>query len=111
MTGEIWSAKVSSSMAFRRWSRPFAGFSQRSWSSTLAAKAGLLDGVLEWMLALRSDLGLPHTLSGLPKIHRGLGKELAHLAASDPSLGSNPKPCTLEELQSVFEKAFDGDLT
>ncbi len=73
-------------------------------------KAGF-DGVLEWMLALRSDLGLPHTLSGLPKIHRGLGKELAHLAAIDPSLGSNPKPCTLEELQSVFEKAFDGDLT
>jgi alcohol dehydrogenase class IV len=63
------------------------------------------------MLGLRRDLGLPHTLSGLPKIHRGLGKELAPLAAADPSLGSNPRTATLEELQSVFEKTFDGDLT
>lgn len=73
-------------------------------------KAGF-DGVLEWMLALRKELGLPHTLAGLPKMHRGLGKELVALAAADPSLGSNPKPCTHEELISVFEKTFDGDLT
>jgi len=69
------------------------------------------DGVLDWMLALRKELGLPHTLSGLPKIHRELGKELAPLAAADPSLGSNPRSATLQELQLVFEKTFDGDLT
>ncbi len=72
-------------------------------------KAGF-DGVLGWMLDLRKELGLPHTLAGLPKIHRGLGKELVEQAAADPSLGSNPKPCTHDELVSVFEKAFDGDL-
>jgi alcohol dehydrogenase class IV len=69
------------------------------------------DGVLEWMLALRKEVGMPHTLAGQSGVTREMGKELAPMAAADPSLGSNPKPCSLADLQRVFEKAYDGDLT
>ncbi len=69
------------------------------------------EGVLAWMLELRKELGMPHTLAGQAGITRQMGRELASMAAADPSLGSNPKPCSLDDLQRVFEKAFDGDLS
>jgi hypothetical protein len=33
------------------------------------------------------------------------------LAAADPSMGGNPKPLTNAEIESVFVKAFRGDLS
>jgi alcohol dehydrogenase class IV len=69
-----------------------------------------LDGVLQWMLELRAELGLPHTLEGVPGFDEEMAKALAPLAAVDPSLSTNPKPCTLEELETVFLKAWRGEL-
>ena len=77
----------------------------------LGLSKGGFDGVLAWMLELRKEIGMPHTLAGQPGVTRQMGKELAKMAAADPSLGSNPKPCSLDDLQRVFEKAFDGDLS
>ena len=62
-------------------------------------------------VALRKELGMPHTLAGQKGVTREMGKELAAMAAADPSLGSNPKPCSLADLQRVFEKSYDGDLS
>lgn len=69
------------------------------------------DGVLSWMLNLRSELGLPHTLENVDGVDAAMGRRLAPLAARDPSLSTNPKPCSLTELESVFLKALRGDLT
>ena len=68
------------------------------------------DGVLDWMLELRRDLDLPHTLEGVEGFDEAMAKKLAPLAAKDPSLATNPKPCSLEELESVFIKSLRGDL-
>lgn len=69
------------------------------------------EGVLGWMTSLIAELGLPSKLDGVAGVTRSMGKELAPMAEKDPSLGSNPKPCSLAELQRVFEKTFDGDLS
>ncbi|MEX1368903.1 MAG: iron-containing alcohol dehydrogenase [Nannocystaceae bacterium] len=69
------------------------------------------DGVMEWMLQLRSSLGLPHTLEGAAEgFDAAMAKRLAPLAAIDPSQGSNPKPATVAELEGVFLKAWRGEL-
>lgn len=44
------------------------------------------DGVLEWMLELRRDLNLPHTLEGVDGFDEAMAKKLAPLAAKDSTL-------------------------
>ena len=61
----------------------------------LAAWLGLPEpcfkGVMAWVLALRKEIGIPHTLRDL-----GVGTdrldELSVMAAADPSAGGNPIP-------------------
>lgn len=65
------------------------------------------DGVVEWVLALREQIGIPHTLAEL-----GVKLEhvptLAKMAVEDPSSGSNPVPLTVENLTGLFTRAIEG---
>jgi alcohol dehydrogenase class IV len=70
---------------------------------------GGFDTVLEWILALRSQLELPHTLEGI--IDEELTSTIVPMAAADPSLATNPKPCTYEEIERVLLKSLHGDLS
>ena len=67
------------------------------------------EDVLEWTLELRSRLALPHTLKGI--VDENMIEKLVPMAAADPSLATNPKPCTLEEIERVLRKSLSGDLT
>lgn len=69
------------------------------------------DTALQWMLDLRRDLGLPHTLAETDGVDEALLRRLVPLAAADPSMGGNPKPLTNAEIESVFVKALKGDLS
>jgi alcohol dehydrogenase class IV len=53
---------------------------------------------------------MPHTLEGVEGFDASMAKALAPLAAADPSLATNPKPCSLDELEAVFIAAWRGDL-
>ena len=79
----------------------------------LAQAVGLsgdrFEDVLEWILDLREELGLPHTLEGI--VEETMVAALVPMAAADPSLGTNPKPCSHAELESVLRKAMQGDLS
>lgn len=66
------------------------------------------EDVLEWTLDLRSELGLPHTLEGV--VDEEMIPKLVPMAAADPSLATNPKPCTHEEIERVLRKSIAGDL-
>jgi alcohol dehydrogenase class IV len=80
----------------------------------LAAYLGLaqpgFDGVYAWVLELRAALQIPHTLTAaaIPGLHVGLAPSLADAATRDPSLGTNPKPCTAAEIEAVLRAAFTG---
>ena len=79
----------------------------------LAAWLGLPEpsyqAVLDWVLALRRELAIPHTLAEL-----GVGPdrldELAAMAAADPSAGGNPVPIGAPELKQMFLASLEGRL-
>ena len=68
--------------------------------------------VRAWVIELRLRLGIPHTLReaaelGLaPPITRAQLPTFADMATRDPSLGTNPKPCTAEEIEAVLAAAL-----
>jgi len=68
------------------------------------------DGVMEWMLRLRSDLGMPHTLEGVDGFDEAMAARLAPLAVADPSMGTNPKPADAAQCEAVFLAALRGSL-
>ncbi len=67
------------------------------------------DAVLEWTLELREQLELPHTLADV--VSEEMIPRLVPMAAADPSLATNPKPCTEREIERVLRKSIAGDLT
>jgi alcohol dehydrogenase class IV len=79
----------------------------------LARYLGLPDpgfeAVLQWVLALRKDIGIPHTLADLGVKESDLDT-LAPMAVEDPSTGGNPRPAGLAEMREMFVKAIRGDL-
>lgn len=68
---------------------------------------GGFDGFLDWILALRRDLGIPHTLAAL-NIDPGQADMIARMAAVDPSAGGNPLPFDAAAARRVFDAAMAG---
>src|SRR5207253_1635614 len=78
----------------------------------LAAYLGLpasFDAFLEWVMTLRRDLGVPHTLEGL-KIGSERFDEMSTMAPDDPTAGGNPVPITKESARKLYEDALAGRL-
>ena len=77
----------------------------------LAAWLGLpgasFQAVMDWVLALRQDLEIPHRLGDL-----GVGddrlEELARMAAEDPTAPGNPVPVGAAELETMYRAALEG---
>ncbi len=67
------------------------------------------DALLGWVLALRTETGIPHTLAeiGVQEAQLPL---LARMSVEDPSAGGNPTPWSLAAAETVFARAFSGDL-
>jgi len=63
--------------------------------------------VLDWILALREDIGIPVDLSALGVTEDHI-EQLAEMAAVDPSAGSNPIALTVENLTILFQNALRG---
>lgn len=68
------------------------------------------DGVMKWMLRLRSDLGMPHTLAAADGFDAAMARRLAPAAVADPSMGTNPKPANATQCETVFLAALAGTL-
>jgi alcohol dehydrogenase class IV len=67
------------------------------------------DGVMDWVLALRREIGIPHTLKELGVDDTRLD-ELAAMAEADPSTGGNPMPVAARDMRIMFERALEGRL-
>ncbi|MCP3951316.1 MAG: iron-containing alcohol dehydrogenase [Desulfobacterales bacterium] len=63
--------------------------------------------VLDWVQALRAEIGIPTDLAALGVTAAHVG-QLAPMAAVDPSAGGNPVPLTVENLTTLFGNAIDG---
>jgi hypothetical protein len=65
--------------------------------------------LLDWVLALRREIGIPHTLADLGVNESDLDL-LVPEAVNDPSTGGNPRPAGAPEMREMFVKAIRGDL-
>ncbi|HEX9789570.1 MAG TPA: iron-containing alcohol dehydrogenase [Kiloniellales bacterium] len=79
----------------------------------LAAWLGMpkpgFDAVAKWVLDLRKQIGIPHTLADLG-VKKDRLDELSKMAAEDPTAGGNPVPVGAAELKTMFIAAIDGKL-
>ncbi|WP_444903045.1 iron-containing alcohol dehydrogenase [Microbulbifer sp. CnH-101-E] len=68
------------------------------------------DAVLNWILGLRQQLNIPHTL-----VEIGIKAEdadrIAHMAAADPSAASNPMSFSAVKYRDIFLRACQGSVT
>lgn len=66
---------------------------------------GGFEAVLAWVLSLRRELGVPHTLSGLgvDGTHADL---ISEMAVADPSAGGNPVTLTVDGARAIFQAAL-----
>jgi alcohol dehydrogenase class IV len=79
----------------------------------LAAYLGLKNpgyqAVLDWVLQLRKEIGIPHTLKDI-----GVGMDkldtLSEEAFHDPSTGGNPVPAGVPEMKQMFIASIEGRL-
>ncbi|MCR9097447.1 MAG: iron-containing alcohol dehydrogenase [bacterium] len=69
---------------------------------------GGFDDVLAWTITLRGRLGLPGDLHGI--VEEDQIADLVRMASEDPSLATNPKSCSLAEIEDVLRRAIGGDL-
>jgi alcohol dehydrogenase class IV len=79
----------------------------------LAAWLGLpnrsFDGVLQWVLDLRREIGIPHTLAEIG-VHAEHAKLFAPQALNDPSTGGNPLPMTEQDFERLYRNCTTGKL-
>ena len=79
----------------------------------LAGFAGLphssFDALFQWVLQLRKELSIPHTLREIGVTDDQLGR-LAQMAEADPSAGGNPLPFDADAAGQVLAWAMAGEL-
>ncbi len=78
----------------------------------LAAYVGLkpeFGAFLDWVLKLREETGVPHTLGGL-KVDDAKIDEMSRMAPKDPTAGGNPIPLDEATCRKLYEAAFAGRL-
>jgi alcohol dehydrogenase class IV len=77
--------------------------------SYIALRQANFDGVLEWILQLRKELGIPHTLSaiGIDTLQSDL---VGKMSASDAAASGNPIKFNAEQYTIIFSNAVKGIL-
>jgi alcohol dehydrogenase class IV len=76
----------------------------------LAAFLGLearFEAFLDWVLDLRAELGIPHTLAGLKVDDRKFDR-MSEMAPLDPTAGGNPIPIDATACKRLYENAYLG---
>lgn len=71
--------------------------------------AGGVDAVLAWVLRLRRDLGIPHTLAEIG-IDEAEAERVGRMAAMDPSGGTNPIVFTADQYSQLLCASIRGIL-
>jgi alcohol dehydrogenase len=78
----------------------------------LSAYLGLgqsFDSFQGFVLSLRDEIGIPHTLKGL-KVDDAKAKLIAEMAIVDPTAGGNPIALDVGGARRIFDAALTGDL-
>ena len=71
--------------------------------------AGGFGGFLDFVLALRRELRIPHTLDGLG-LDDARFAEMADMAIADPTADGNPRPLTRADALDLYRRTLQGRL-
>ena len=78
-------------------------------ASHLELPEGGADGLMQWILALRQEIDIPHRLADLGVEESGVD-DLVALAEIDQARACNPRPLSSQDLKQLFIDAIRGDL-
>ena len=67
------------------------------------------DGFIKWILNLRKELNIPHTLKELIQDNSKL-EEMSKMALQDPSTETNPITLTQEDFLDLYKNAYEGKM-
>jgi alcohol dehydrogenase class IV len=67
------------------------------------------DGFIKWILDLRKDIGIPHTLKDLINDNSKFD-EMSKMALQDPSTVGNPIVLNQEDFLQLYKNSFEGNL-
>ena len=68
-----------------------------------------LDTLLKWVLELREQVAIPHTLAKIG-VNDSHIEELSKMAAVDPTVGGNPIPLGFDDMAALYAKAISGNV-
>ena len=68
------------------------------------------DKFLQWILDLRKEFNIPHTLSEIVEKEKIDLDKLSEMAYADPSTNSNPKKLTVAEMKTLYQHSITGEL-
>jgi alcohol dehydrogenase class IV len=64
-------------------------------------------GLLDFVLRLRRDLGIPHTIDKIG-VDDTRFDEMAAMAVVDPTAGGNPRRLSVADARDLYERAYEG---
>lgn len=67
------------------------------------------EGFMNWILYLRKELSIPHTLKELIQDDSKF-EEMSKMAKNDPSTGGNPIPLEIKDFYNLYKNSFSGIL-
>jgi alcohol dehydrogenase class IV len=91
------------------WNRVAITEKLRRLSAWLGLENPGFDAVLRWVLALRSEVGIPHNLADLG-VKPEHAAEFAGQALADPSTGGNPLPMNEAGFKELYLNCIRGEL-
>jgi alcohol dehydrogenase class IV len=68
-----------------------------------------LDSLLKWVLELREQVEIPHTLAEIGVADSHI-EELSKMAAVDPTVGGNPVPLGVDDMARLYNNAISGNV-
>jgi len=68
------------------------------------------DSFLNWILELRKELNIPHTLSEVVEPKKINLDQLSKMALEDPSTATNPKKMSIDDMKILYEYSISGKL-
>jgi len=68
------------------------------------------DKFLQWILDLRKEFNIPHTLSEIVEKEKIDLDKLSKMAYDDPSTNSNPKKLNVADMKTLYQHSITGEL-
>jgi alcohol dehydrogenase class IV len=75
----------------------------------IGLKDASFNGFMQWILDLRKEIGIPHTLKDLGMSEKNIA-QFSDMAAIDPCAGGNPVKAGVPEMKVMYEAALAGRL-